>query len=91
MADLYKTVEQILEAAGTFTAIELNNKKLEVMCSYVGHNDRKWTAKVKIKGKNAYYTKTGESNSHKEEAVKRALLNAYAALPPKQTTDIIES
>lgn len=81
MSDLNDAVEKLVNGNGQFVEIELNGQNLEAMLADARREDKKWRAKVKIKGADAYYTKYGESNSHKEEAVKRGLLNAFASMP----------
>jgi hypothetical protein len=83
MSDLNASVEKLTESRGELVEIELNDSKIVAALVHADKdkNGKKWQAKVKIKTDGAYYTRTGESNSHKEEAVKRALLNAYASIP----------
>lgn len=81
MSDLNDAVEKLVNGNGQFVEIELNGQSIEAMLADARREDKKWRAKVKIKGESAYYTKYGESNSHKEEAVKRGLLNAFASMP----------
>jgi hypothetical protein len=83
MSNLISTVQKLSEAKGQLVQIELNDKTLTAALVHVGKDKagKKWEAKVKISANDAYYTRTGESNSHSDEAVKRALLNAYAAVP----------
>jgi len=83
MSDLNQIVDKLSESGGQLVEIELNDRALMASLPYVGKdkNGKKWQAKVKIRHNEVFYTRTGESNSHKGEAVKRALLNAFAAVP----------
>jgi len=70
---------------GQFATIELNGRTFDAMLVALNVKDGKHEAKVKIKGKSAYYTATGKSNSISTEAIKRALLNTYAVYKEKES------
>lgn len=74
---LETSISNLKEAKGSFTNITLDNKTLEGMLVYIGQENKKWIAKVRLNLRDKYITRTGQSNSHSEEAIKRALLNAY--------------
>lgn len=75
--DLETNISLLIEAQGCFTTLTLDSdKKLEAMLVYLGKEDKKWTAKVKVKNSDNYITKIGLSNSHSKEAIKKALLSA---------------
>jgi hypothetical protein len=83
MSDLNMTVSKLSQSKGELIEIELNGMNLKAALVHVGKDDKgkKWTAKVKIATETAYFTRTGDSNALSDEAVKRALLNAFAAVP----------